>query len=198
MGEVRTLRWLFLADIDRKYGRPQISTPPTPASSGSPRRRRSSSARTSRGSPSGAASPGSPPGSRPLLPSMWTPRELFPVRRTFRVLVSVCGRPRLMGPFVVTGHTTTSCQFRRYDKGHVEQGRARFRTWVHIEQMLQEDRVRWISGVPRELWPSTDEIGRRFQAAAQAALSTSFPSGQKPTREPSPPRSRSGQGPTSS
>lgn len=135
MGEVHSLRWSWLAELDRKYpARPPspISALTTPVSSGSP--------------PTPSAS--SPPGRRPLPTHYrWTARELFIVGRRFKILLPrpPSRRLHLSRTWRVTRQSDLSCTFRAADN---PLDRPRHLTWERLEEELARDRVRWHSSIP--------------------------------------------------
>lgn len=135
MGEVHSLRWSWLAELDRKYPGPPASPtsrPTTPASSGL--------------LPTPSAS--LPAGSRPLPPRFtWTARELFIVGRRFKLLLPRPPNHRLSlsRTWLVTKQSVLSCSFR--DAAN-PQDRPRHLTWERLEEELARDRVRWHSSVP--------------------------------------------------
>lgn len=141
MGEIRSLRWSFLAELDRRYPGPDrlppspaspTSTPPTPPSSGS--------------LPIPSAS--LPAGRRPLPPSTWTARELFIVGRRFKLLLPrpPSRRLYLSRTWIVTRQSELSCLFR--DAGN-PQNSPRHLPWERLEREVLRDRVRWHSSIPQ-------------------------------------------------
>ena len=81
----------------------------------------------------------------------YTARELFEEGRVFKVLSPATRR--LMGPFIVTQHTPKSLHFRLLIHGKLEKGRSRFRTWPQAEDLILQDRVRWLTSCRQSLSP---------------------------------------------
>lgn len=144
MGEVRQLHWSWLGDLDRKYPpRPQAASPPTPSD-----------------------------GNRPLPPSLWTAREAFTVGRKFKILLQPSNR--LTQVFTVQRYGKKHLMFRgEYDSLNRSEGYARRLTWEAVENLLREDRVRWLTSVPVEKWPTPETIGQRATRRSGPAPSSS-------------------------
>lgn len=147
--EVRTVRWSYLAEFDRKY-KYHPPLPPSPRkahspSSGSPPKRSASSRR----------------GTAPLPPMGWTARELFTLGRRFMLLLHPKGRPLLSQKFTVFRHDPLQLVFLgEHDppltyqaSGRLNPGQLRRISWREAEAMIMEDKVRWFTSVPTRRYP---------------------------------------------
>lgn len=153
MAEIRSLHWSFLAELDRRLAhrlpRP-VAQPaeqpamPTPSSASPP--------------PPSASLPA---GMRPLVPSLWTARELFIIGRRFKLLLQRQRPPRrhyLTKMWIVTKQSERSCLFRAAD---LPRERNRHLSWERLEQDVLRDKVRWHSSIPTPQLPQIDWQARR-------------------------------------
>lgn len=119
--EVRTVRWSWLGELDRKYGKN------LPRSSASPQ------------TPSDSS-----PADRVLRPSGLTLRQVLQPGRVLRLLLG--HPPRLSGPWIIVAHRELTCQFRRRD---VPEETMRSLPWRVWERHVLEDHVRWLNSIGR-------------------------------------------------